>query len=105
MPAKRPSRRPAPLPISIPVELSIPKPAISLPEAEGWWKALGLVLSLIEPAAGLVLALLYWPALDEKAKSFARWCLVLAVVGLVFSGAADTIENGMSAGEWMIQPY
>ncbi|HTB33419.1 MAG TPA: hypothetical protein VK842_01025 [bacterium] len=101
MPAKAPARRsrgaqaaPEAAPQPAPVMAALPEPA-------GLWKFLALLLAFCSPGAGGLLALLYWAAPAGPARRFSRWCLALAALGCLLSGAADSFRGGES----LIQPY
>jgi hypothetical protein len=74
---------------------------VSLPVPQGVWKLLALALAFTSPAAGALLALLYWAAPAGSGRGFSRWCLGLAALGVLLSGAADAVHGG----DWLIQPY
>ena len=78
---------------------------ISLPQTVGAWRVFAFVLAFAEPSLGLGLALLYWPSADARAKRFSRWCLGLALLGLLFEGGSKAVGSGLSSGDWLIQPY
>jgi hypothetical protein len=44
------------------------------------------VIAFIAPVAGFIFAAQYWNAEGENARSFAKICLVLALVNIVFEG-------------------
>ncbi|MGH7443083.1 MAG: hypothetical protein ACREKE_10470, partial [bacterium] len=76
-------------------------PGVSLPYPQGGWRSVGFLLSLCQPAVGLLLAFLYWPATEGRARRFSRWCLVLALIGiavLCLFGAAWAVFKGNDAG-------
>jgi len=103
MPAKAPARRPraAQAPAAAPAAPPAPAPQSGLPRPQGPWKFLALALAFFSPAAGALLALLYWSSPAGAGRGFSRWCLALAALGLVLFGAAD----GFHGGESLIQPY
>lgn len=88
---------------------ALPEPqspaAPTLPEAAGAWKAVALLLAFWQPAAGSVLALIYWKAPSPPSQRFARWCLVLALLGWLVAGGSEAVHAGLQSGEWSIQPY
>jgi hypothetical protein len=78
---------------------------LSLPRPWGWWKGLALALCLVEPAAGLLLALLYWRSADPAPRRFSRWCLGLAILGALLGAVFGAAKAGLDGGERFIQPY
>ena len=79
--------------------------ATPLPRPQGWWRGLALVLALVEPTAGLLLALLYWRSEELTVRRFSRWCVALAVLGLLLGLVAGALKGGLGGGDWLIQPY
>ena len=111
MPVKAPARRrpaPAAQPTAVPAAAaSVVAPSVAplhLPRPEGWWRSLALVLAFFEPAAGLLLALLYWRLEEPAVKRFSRWCLAVAILGALLSMALCAAKGGLDGGG-MIQPY
>jgi hypothetical protein len=106
MPAKAPAPRARAIPAALPAETDPralqPAAALALPRPLGWWKALALLLAFSAPAAGALLALLYWSAPAGAGRGFSRWCLGLAALGWLLAGATDAFHGG---GDWLIQPY
>ena len=91
----------APAPVQAPLEPQ----ALALPRPDGWWRPLALALAVIEPAAGLLLALLYWRSPDAEAKRFSRWALALAILGALLGLALGAAKGGLDGSERFIQPY
>lgn len=84
----------------------LPPAAPTLPRPAGSMKGLAYVLALLQPAAGLTLAFVYWKSEDAALRRFARWCLALGLVGLVFGGGGDcSFRREFAGGERWIQPY
>lgn len=103
--ASRPRRVPAE-PLLPPAPLAPPPPApITLPRPEGAWRILAYIASVGEPAFGLLFAFLYWRTEDAPVRKFARWCLVLAILGWLIQGGTDAVQSGLHRGDWYIQPY
>lgn len=110
MPPKRAKAPSAPLastppPASAPAPVPPAEPLVTLPYPRGAWRALAYALAFLQPAMGLVLALLYWPGQDPRVRRFSRWCLALAVLGWFIASGSDAVRSGAQSGEWFIQPY
>jgi hypothetical protein len=75
-----------------------------LPKPQGVWRWTAWAVAFLQPAAGLVLALLYWRSAPGPVRRFARICLVLGLLGWLLAGGGEHFQGGID-GERFIQPY
>jgi hypothetical protein len=78
---------------------------VTLPYPLGWWRALGYGLALFEPCLGFTLCLLYWLGPDRRSRRFSRWCLALALLGLLLGWFAAAVWAGLQNGESGVQAW
>ncbi len=64
-----------------------------------------MLLSAVQPSAGLMLGLLYVRQDDRPARHFGRWCVAVAVAAWILAAATGAVKTALGSGEWFVQPY
>jgi hypothetical protein len=82
-----------------------PAAFLSLPRPQGFWYALVLLLSALQPVLGLTLAVLYARQEDRSARVFGYWCLALGILGWTVAAMTGAAKAALGSGEWFVQPY
>ena len=62
-------------------------------------------LSLLQPAAGLTLAVLYLRQEDQAARRFGRNCLILGLLGMILSSFRPSSWDAVRSSESLTQPF
>lgn len=102
--AATPAPRPE-APAAAPEPAEPTRSSLQLPEPKGGWRALGFLLALCQPWAGLTLAFLYWPSPDGRGRRFSRWCLGLALLGFAVGALLAAAWNAAQNGESGVQAW